>query len=107
MVRNPTRSGSLVKKTINVWCINQKNGSVFFNKIRIKTMYAETVYTVFNSLSQVEKERFIDIIQQEIKALQQPSKPKKEKKSRVKSKEEYMDVALQLMSSRKRNANKK
>ncbi|MBF04967.1 MAG: hypothetical protein CMP76_16935 [Flavobacterium sp.] len=70
-------------------------------------MYAETVYTVFNSLSQVEKERFIDIIQQEIKALQQPSKPKKEKKSRVKSKEEYMDIALQLMSSRKRNANKK
>ena len=70
-------------------------------------MYAETVYTVFSSLSQVEKERFIDIIQQEIKALQQPSKPKKEKKSRVKSKEEYMDIALQLMSSRKRNANKK
>lgn len=70
-------------------------------------MYAETVYTVFNSLSQVEKERFIDIIQQEIKALHRPSKPKKEKKSRVKSKEEYMDIALQLMSSRKRNANKK
>lgn len=70
-------------------------------------MYAETVYTVFNSLSPIEKERFLDIIQQEITSSEKEVKVKATKKSKVKTKEEYIDIALQLMSSRKRNATKK
>jgi hypothetical protein len=63
-------------------------------------MFAETVYSVYNSLSQIEKDRFIDIIQKEA----QPKKVKQKKESKVKSKEEYLDIALKNMSSKQKRS---
>lgn len=63
-------------------------------------MFAETVHTIYMSLPDQERQRFIGMLQQE---LQQVDKPKKVKKSTpVKSKDEYIDIALRAMSSRKR-----
>ena len=60
-------------------------------------MYAETVYTVYNSLSLSEKQRFIEIIQLEINEKKDNCNTKNVKQSTVKSKEEYLDIALKNM----------
>ncbi|WP_445721980.1 hypothetical protein [Flavobacterium sp.] len=65
-------------------------------------MFAETVYTIYKSLPEAEKTRFIAMLQKELKVKE---KPRKKKTSDVKSKEEYLDIVYRILSNRKKRTN--
>lgn len=65
-------------------------------------MFAETAHTVYLSLPEEERERFIAMLQ---KDLQTQGKPKKKKirNSNVKTKEEYLDIVYRILTERKQS----
>lgn len=67
-------------------------------------MFAETAHTIYKSLPDAERERFIAMMQKDLQAKVKPEK-KKIRASNVKTKEEYLDIAFRILTSRKKSIN--
>ncbi|CAM4176075.1 MULTISPECIES: hypothetical protein [Flavobacterium] len=62
-------------------------------------MFAETVHTIYKSLPDAERERFMVMMQKEMQAREKPKK--KVRVSNVPTVEEYIDIAYAVMNRRK------